>query len=207
VIVGVKIDPDLVAVRYLSELPRRERVQPWRRTARIPGRLKSPKESRAPLFRSFIIKGRAPKKLKFARRDDRPQQIRCGSFNMRNLLLTVMLGVVVAGYQTGAMAQPAGGGAAEGSRAYCEARWNATAGAHTESYDAFMNKCLSCRARWDDMVASNTTAGQNRSAYLRKCSKGAYWTGGWTPAIGLLALAGGITAIAVSSSGGHPASP
>jgi hypothetical protein len=120
---------------------------------------------------------------------------------MRKLLLTVTLGALVAGFQTGAVAQPSGGAPA-GSRAYCEAKWNAAAGAHTESYDSFMDKCMSCEAKWDDMVATNSTQGQDRSAYLRKCSKGAYVAGNsgygmnWTPVIGLLALGGGLAYIA-----------
>jgi hypothetical protein len=128
---------------------------------------------------------------------------------MRKLLLTVTLGALVAGLQTGAMAQPAGGPGA-GSRAYCEARWNAAAGAHTESYDAFMDKCMSCQAKWDDMVATNTTEGQDRGAYLRKCSRGAYfWAGGHSIAgpILLLGLAGGLTAIALEDDKDGPTSP
>src|ERR1700739_3125320 len=114
---------------------------------------------------------------------------------MRKLLMTAALGAMVAG---AAGAQPA-----QGSRAYCEAKWNAAAGAHTESYDAFMDKCMSCEAKWDDMVATNTTEGQDRSAYLRKCSRGAYWVGGgsnfWAPGIGLLALGGALTYIALDN--------
>jgi hypothetical protein len=124
---------------------------------------------------------------------------------MRKLLMTVTLGALVAGLQTAAVAQPA-----QGSRAYCEAKWNAQAGAHTESYDAFMDKCMSCEAKWDDMVATNTTEGQDRSAYLKKCSKGAYWAGGgnfWAPGIGLLALGGGLTYIALDNDHDRPASP
>lgn len=116
---------------------------------------------------------------------------------MRNLLLTAALAMSVAGFQTSAVAQPAGG-PAQGSRAYCEAKWNALV-THSESYDAFMDKCMSCEAKWDDMVATNTTEGQDRSAYLRRCSRGAYWWGGnsLVPELGLLGLAGGLTAIAL----------
>jgi len=124
---------------------------------------------------------------------------------MRKLLLTVTLGALVAGFQTGAMAQPAGGPAA-GSRAYCEAKWNAAAGAHTQSYDAFMEKCMSCEAKWDDMVATNTTEGQDRSAYLKKCSRGGYAWGGNNLAgpILLVGLAGGLAAAALTN---DPVSP
>lgn len=127
---------------------------------------------------------------------------------MRNLLLTVTLGALVAGFQTAAMAQPVGGGAPEGSRAFCEARWNAMAGAHTESYDAFMDKCMSCEAKWDDMVATNTTDGQTRDSYMRRCSKGAYWWGGnnLLPELALLGLAGGLIYIATENHH-HPVSP
>ena len=122
---------------------------------------------------------------------------------MRKLLMTAALGAMVA---SAAVAQPA-----QGSRAYCEAKWNAAAGAHTESYDAFMDKCMSCEAKWDDMVATNTTEGQDRSAYLRKCSRGAYWVGGgsnfWAPGIGLLALGGALTYIALDNDKDQPLSP
>jgi hypothetical protein len=127
---------------------------------------------------------------------------------MRKLLLTVTLGALVAGFQTGAMAQPASG-PSEGSRAYCEAKWNAAAGAHTQSYDAFMDKCMSCEAKWDDMVATNTTEGQDRGAYLRKCSRGGYVWGGnsLVGPILLLGLAGGLTAIALDNDHDRPKSP
>ena len=122
---------------------------------------------------------------------------------MRKLLMTAALGAMVA---SAAVAQPA-----QGTRAYCEAKWNAAAGAHTESYDAFMDKCMSCEAKWDDMVATNTTEGQDRSAYLRKCSRGAYvWGGGgnnWAPGIGLLALGGVLTYIALDNDKDRPLSP
>jgi len=125
---------------------------------------------------------------------------------MRKLLMTVTLGAMVAGLQTAAVAQPA-----QGTRAYCEAKWNAAAGAHTESYDAFMDRCMSCEAKWDDMVATNTTEGQDRAAYLRKCSRGAYWAGGgsnfWAPGIGLLALGGALTYIALDNDKDQPLSP
>lgn len=124
---------------------------------------------------------------------------------MRKLLMTVTLGALVAGFATASVAQPA-----QGTRAYCEAKWNAAAGAHTESYDAFMDKCMSCEAKWDDMVATNTTEGQDRAAYLKKCSRGAYWAGGsnfWAPGIGLLALGGGLAAIALQGDNDQPLSP
>jgi hypothetical protein len=127
---------------------------------------------------------------------------------MRKFLLTVTLGAFVAGFQTGAIAQPAGG-APSGSRAYCEAKWNAAAGAHTESYDAFMDKCMSCEAKWDDMVATNTTQGQDRGAYMRRCTRGAYFVGGgtnWMPVIGLVALGGGLAYIALQGDE-EPVSP
>jgi hypothetical protein len=129
-----------------------------------------------------------------------------GNSDMRKLLMTVTVGALVAGLQTAAVAQPA-----QGSRAYCEAKWNAAAGAHTESYDAFMDKCMSCEAKWDDMVATNTTEGQDRSEYLKKCSRGAYWVGGGTnlvaPGIGLAVLGGGLLYIALDNDHDHPVSP
>lgn len=127
---------------------------------------------------------------------------------MRNLLLTVTLGALVAGFQTVAMAQPAGGGAPEGSRAYCEAKWNAQAN-HTESYADFMDKCMTCEAKWDEMAATNSTNGQDRSAYLRRCSKGAYWWGGnnLTPALLLLGLGGGLAYVGLHNDSDSGVSP
>jgi hypothetical protein len=115
---------------------------------------------------------------------------------MRNLLLTAALAMSAVGFQTTAIAQPAGG-PAQGSRAFCEAKWNGQV-AHSESYDAFMDKCMSCEAKWDDMVATNTTEGQDRSAYLRRCARGAYWWGGnnIVPELGLLGLAGALVYVA-----------
>jgi hypothetical protein len=123
---------------------------------------------------------------------------------MRKLLMTLTLGALVAGLQTSAVAQPA-----QGTRAYCEAKWNAAAGAHTQSYDSFMDKCMSCEAKWDDMVATNTTEGQDHGAFLRKCSRGGYVWGGNNLAgpILLLGLAGGLTAIALSNDHDRPKSP
>jgi len=119
-----------------------------------------------------------------------------GKVQMRNLLLTAALAMSAVGFQSSSIAQPAGG-PAQGSRAYCEAKWNALV-THSDSYDAFMDKCMSCEAKWDDMVATNTTEGQDRSAYLRRCSRGAYWWGGnnTAPELGLLALAGGLVYVA-----------
>lgn len=97
---------------------------------------------------------------------------------MRKYLLAAVLFASTLSVQTTVVAQPA---PEEGSRAYCEARWARMVQFGTTGHDseaAFVDKCMSCEAKWNEMTGSGQTGtdtARDRSAYLRQCSKAAYW--------------------------------
>ena len=107
---------------------------------------------------------------------------------MNRIAAAALAGLLIAGSQTAAMAQPAGD-APPGSRPYCNAQWR-------------------------DMVAANTTNGQTRGDFMNRCLTEPREGGGifgdtpvWIP---LAAAAGVIAVVALVASSGssdHPQSP
>lgn len=93
---------------------------------------------------------------------------------MRKYLLAAALVASTLSVQTTVVAQP---GPDEGSRAYCEARWArmvSVGTTHGDSEASFVDKCMSCEAKYKEMMGSGQTS-TDRGAYLRECSKAAYW--------------------------------
>jgi hypothetical protein len=111
---------------------------------------------------------------------------------MRKYLLAGALFVSTLSVQTTVVAQP---GPEPGSRAYCEARWarivsSGATGGQTEG--AFVDKCMSCDAKFKEMVASGQSNG-DRSAFMRRCSGGGWSEGyGVTGAVVTLGILGGV---------------
>ncbi|HEY5071312.1 MAG TPA: hypothetical protein VII63_04695 [Caulobacteraceae bacterium] len=103
---------------------------------------------------------------------------------MKKIAAAVLAGLLAAGGQGAALAQPSGGDG-PGTRPYCNAQWR-------------------------DMVAAGTTGNQTRTQFMQHCladrpREGAYFT---TGALVLGGVAAGLIALeATSSNNDHPASP
>lgn len=94
---------------------------------------------------------------------------------MRKFLLAAALFASTLSVQTTVVAQPTSD---EGSRGYCEARWARMVSFGTtygESEASFVDKCMSCNSKFKEMMDSGHGGQVNRDAYLRECSKAAYW--------------------------------
>lgn len=123
---------------------------------------------------------------------------------MRKYLLAAALFASTLSVQTTVVAQP---GPEPGSRADCEARWaaivsNGAAGGQSEG--SFMDRCMSCDAKFKDMVASGR-GNPDRDAFMRRCSGGAWVSGSSTPVgayLVSLAILGGV-GYALSTGGDH----
>jgi hypothetical protein len=95
---------------------------------------------------------------------------------MRKYLLAAALFASTLSIQTTVLAQPAPD---EGSRAYCEARWARMVSAGTtrgETEAGFMDRCMSCDAKFKEMMGSGQGKG-DRSAYMRRCTGGEAYNG------------------------------
>lgn len=123
---------------------------------------------------------------------------------MRKYLLAAALFASTLSVQTTVLAQP---GPEPGSRADCEARWaaivsNGGTGGQTEA--SFMDKCMSCDAKFKEMMAAGQS-NTDRSAYMRRCSGGGYVNGSSTPVgayVVSLAILGGV-GYALTTGGDH----
>lgn len=94
---------------------------------------------------------------------------------MRKYLLAAALVASTLSVQTTVVAQP---GPEPGSRAYCEARWaqmvaTSATGGQTEA--SFVDKCMSCDAKFKEMMASGQSG--DRSAFMRRCNGGGWFSG------------------------------
>lgn len=123
---------------------------------------------------------------------------------MRKYLLAAALIASSLSVQTTVLAQPA---PEEGSRAYCEARWarmvssGATAG---QSEAAFVDRCMSCDAKFKEAMASGQSP--DRSAFMRRCSGGGWFSGSSTPVgayVVSLAILGGVGYALTTPHGDH----
>ena len=123
---------------------------------------------------------------------------------MRKYLLAAALFASTLSIQTTVVAQPAPD---EGSRAYCEARWARMVSAgmtRDETEAGFVDRCMSCDAKFKEMTA--TGGGEHdRSAYMRRCTGGAWYSSSGYGAAGILVSLGilGGVGYALSTGGDH----